>query len=165
MECLEVAIKKDELPFILTGLVYKNGLYLLERLLLTVSVLGFLLTLGEFLVGIFGPDEIWVSITGPSFTESLLLHPRLFASLGLVLAVGSRSLSVHISNTIHRSSQSYFMNRVSLVFKDANQPVDDLEVVYLQGGSWLVGQKSMGIGADLSSNTELRERSIDINKL
>jgi hypothetical protein len=62
-----------------------------------------------------------------------------FASLGLVLAVGYRYLLVHISNTIHRSSQSYFMNRVSFVLKDAGQPVDDLEVVYLKSGRWLVG--------------------------
>lgn len=149
MECQEVAIDRKELPVVIAGLEYREGMPILRRIVSLLGILSLLLTFGEFLVLVFGPDRIFISASGMTFTEFLLIYPGPLASIGLFMALISQRLFVGIENQTHRDSITYFRKNIRIVFKGSAEPVGALPIVYLGDGNWQIG-----IAGDYSSKND-----------
>jgi len=138
MQELLITIDLNELPMIIDGPEFKEGLPILRRIALFIMALSFLLFFVEFVVIIFGPDKIYVSAEGMTIVEFLIVYPGPLIGIWLLLLLASERAHSALQNETRKESVSYFQRNVKLVNKDLSDFVGDFSVEYLGNMRWKI---------------------------
>ena len=120
MEPKPQRITKQDLPITI------NNLNLIKKVTYqkyagnTLLAIGILIIFVGILTLLFGPNSLRVSLSGPTFTEFILLYPGPITSIGLFLIIAGSQITGHAPDRI----QTYIENHYILC-DEYNKPAKD----------------------------------------
>lgn len=95
-------IRKKDLPLTISNVKAIKTATLQEYAGYALLGIGIVVLLAGILILLFGPRSLRVSLTGPTFTEFILLNPGPIASIGFFLAFAGNQLLTHAMDGVRK---------------------------------------------------------------
>jgi hypothetical protein len=134
----EVIIELENLPMEISGYYYRGGLRILKRIAMLLIVLSVCFTIVEFLIVFFGPDEVWVSRAGMTFSEFMLVYPGPLISVGFITTWGLFQLHSKLVIASLDAPFVFLERHVNLVYPHSCSLDVQITVKYLGKGKWRI---------------------------